>query len=159
MVKIKIINGIYGYRPEGRMIVVPTSPKDPPIGVDEAEAERLVAAGIAQYVDASFDHHHHTHEEAVATGLSQPDGGETIANMGEDGDGESGVSEPDSVTGHLDAEDLKTWKYDDLKKLASDMGIEPGKFRKKEALIEAICAEEVTAPAEAIVPEVEDVVE
>jgi len=159
MVKIKIINGIYGHRPEGQMMVVPTTSQDPPIGVDEEEAERLVAEGIARYVDESLNHHEHSHEEAVATPADASESGEAIDNMGEDEGGENANSDADDVTGHLDAESLKEWTYDDLKKLAADMGINTGKIRKKEALIEAICEVEVSAPADAIAPGVEDVIE
>lgn len=168
MVLIKIINGIYGYRPEGRQIVVPTSPKDPPIGVNEAEAERLVEAGIARYVDESLNHHDHSHDMPVATLPPQPDADNSIVDMAENGGDENAVSEgekgiadsaEDDVTGHLDAETLKTWKFDDLKALAVDMGIDVSKIRKKDALVETICEVEVSAPVEAIVPEVEDVVE
>ena len=159
MVKIKIINGIYGYRPEGRMIVIPTGPKDPPIGVDEAEATRLVEIGVAQYVDESLNHHDHSHTEAVAT----PSAGDESEIPMDDSPGNEGGKNADSgsedVTGHLDADSLKDWQYDDLKKLAADMGINTGKIRKKDALIDAICAVEVNAPAEAIVPGVEDVIE
>lgn len=51
---VKIVNGIYGHRPKlanGKPseYVVPVSRYDPPINVDEEEAKRLVAAGIAEY--------------------------------------------------------------------------------------------------------------
>lgn len=159
MVTVKIINGIYGYRPIGRRVVVPTSPKDPPISVDDLEGKRLVKAGIARYVEAEPDHHDHSHEEAVATAAPAPEAEQTIDNMAESEDGENALSGAEDVTGHLDADSLKDWTYEDLKALAADMGIDTGKIRKKDALIEAICEVEVTAPAEAIVPEVEDVVE
>ena len=57
---IRIISGTYGYRPmilasDGSVrmspYVVPKTPRDPPIEVTDAEAERLVKLGVAEYVD------------------------------------------------------------------------------------------------------------
>lgn len=134
MVLVKIINGIYGYRPDGRSIVIPTTPKDAPIGVDEAEAERLVELGVARYVNELPDR---TVAVDVATPLTADETDNSVDDMGADADGESGSSgaEADDAS---DAEDLSKWKYEDLKKLASDLGIDTGKLRKKEALIQAI---------------------
>ena len=61
--------------------------------------------------------------------------------------------EEETFKGHLDKEDLETWSFDELKKLATDMGLSVP--RKKADLIEVICAETVEAPAEAIVTEEE----
>ena len=46
---IKIIAGIYGLRKNGR--VVPITSKSAPISLAKAEEERLVKAGVAEYVD------------------------------------------------------------------------------------------------------------
>lgn len=47
-----------------------------------------------------------------------------------------------TVNGHFDAEDLESWDYNELKKLAADMGIEV-KGKKKADYIAAIIAQEV----------------
>lgn len=52
---IRIINGTYGHSPklpDGRKspYVIPTNRKSGPIDVEKKEAERLVEAGIAEYV-------------------------------------------------------------------------------------------------------------
>lgn len=52
-----------------------------------------------------------------------------------------------TVKGHLSAEDLEGWDYNELKKLAADMGVEV-KGKKKADYIAAITAEEVEASAE-----------
>lgn len=52
-----------------------------------------------------------------------------------------------TVRGHLSAEDLEGWDYNELKKLAADMGVEV-KGKKKADYIAAITAEEVEAGAE-----------
>lgn len=58
------------------------------------------------------------------------------------------AEEPEqTVKGHLSAEDLESWDYNELKKLATDMGVEV-KGKKKSDYIAAITAEEVGASAE-----------
>ena len=82
---IHIINGTYGHRPyilqgDHKVLstyVVPTTRFDPPIDVDEKEAERLVSAGIAEYV-----HKEHVATDDVPSEPEDPNG--TIANE-EDG--------------------------------------------------------------------------
>lgn len=61
------------------------------------------------------------------------------------------------MTAHLDAGQLKTWKKDDLVKLAQDMGLD-SKGTKKE-LIEKIVVEEVEIDDEAIIEEDEKATE
>ena len=60
-----------------------------------------------------------------------------------DGDQDPGAS-PDGQTGHLSAEDLEKWDFNDLRKLAADMGVKP-EGKKKADYIAAIVAAEVTA--------------
>ena len=58
------------------------------------------------------------------------------------------ANEPEqTVKGHLSAEDLEGWDYNELKKLAADMGVEV-KGKKKADYIAAITAEEVETSAE-----------
>ena len=47
--KIKILAGVFGHRENGRVKAVKAG--DPPINVDEAIAERLIKAGVAELVD------------------------------------------------------------------------------------------------------------
>lgn len=57
-------------------------------------------------------------------------------------------AEPEqTVKGHLDAKELEGWSYNELKKLAAEMGVEV-KGNKKADYIAAIAAEEVEASAE-----------
>lgn len=63
----------------------------------------------------------------------------------------------ESVTVHLDADQLKTWKKDELVKLAQDMGLDSK--GTKEELIEKIVAEEVEIDDEAIIEEDEKTTE
>lgn len=57
-------------------------------------------------------------------------------------------AEPEqTVKGRLDAKELEGWSYNELKKLAAEMGVEV-KGNKKADYIAAIAAEEVEASAE-----------
>jgi hypothetical protein len=60
-----------------------------------------------------------------------------------DADTDPENQEPEKTTGHLDAAELEGWDYNQLKKLAADMGVTP-KGKKKADLIAAITAAEVT---------------
>lgn len=48
MKKVKIVNGAYGYKPEGSFFTKVITANDPPIEVDDKEAERLVKIGVAR---------------------------------------------------------------------------------------------------------------
>ncbi len=149
MILVKIISGTYGYRPEKSNYVIPVSVGEGPISVDDDEAKRLVEIGVAAYIDKE------TPVEAVATAPSCDSDSCPIDNSPDSEDGENGDSGPGEVTGNLDPEELKGWKMDELKKLATDMGIDATGIKKKDDLIAAIVAVEVTVPA----LDTEDVVE
>lgn len=54
---------------------------------------------------------------------------------------------PGEVVGHLDPEQLESMTIPDLKKLAGEMGVDIKGLKDKAAIIKAICAVEVSAPA------------
>ena len=54
---------------------------------------------------------------------------------------------PGEVLGHLDPEQLETMTIPDLKKLAGEMGVDIKGLKDKAAIIAAIAAAEVSAPA------------
>ena len=87
---------------------------------DAGQAERLVRLGVAAYVT--------TKEPDKTEDGSDQDPGET----------------PDAQTGHLSAEDLEKWDFNDLRKLAADMGLKP-EGKKKADYIAAIAAAKVAA--------------
>ena len=91
-----------------------------PFMCDAGQAERLVRLGVAAYVT--------TKEPDKTEDGSDQDPGET----------------PDAQTGHLSAEDLEKWDFNDLRKLAADMGLKP-EGKKKADYIAAIAAAKVTA--------------
>lgn len=59
----------------------------------------------------------------------------------------TGEDSAELLTGTLDPEQLESMKLDDLKRLAAQMGIDTKGLSKKAEFIEAITAQEVSAPA------------
>ena len=51
MKNIKIIDGVYGLRKSGSSVVTRKGKTDPPFQIEDDEAKRLVALGVAAYVD------------------------------------------------------------------------------------------------------------
>lgn len=105
---IQIINGTYGHRPTlfgGKRsdYVVPVTRNDPPIDVDEKEAERLVSAGVAEYV-----HGEHVATAPAPSDDEYPNG--TIASGADSGNvpGDGG-NETDDLT---DDEEITTFSID-----------------------------------------------
>ena len=124
MIKIRVTRGGCGisYNDEhGTKRHALKTPEDGPFMCDEAQAERLVRLGVAAYV----------------TGKAPE------VPQDPDADTDPGNQEPEKATGHLDAAELEGWEYNQLKKLAADMGVTP-KGKKKADLIAAITAAEVT---------------
>lgn len=124
MVKIRVTCGGCGieYTDEhGKARHALKTAEDGPFLCDAKQAERLVRLGVAAYVT--------TKEPAKAE-----------AGEGDQDPGEN----PDAQTGHLSAEDLEKWDFNDLRKLAADMGVKP-EGKKKADYIAAIVAVEVTA--------------
>ncbi len=107
-------------------------PEDGPFECDDAQADRLVRLHVAVYVT-----------EKVPEVQQEPEENE-----------DQEPQEPAKTTGHPDAAELESWEYNQLKKLAADMGVTP-KGKKKADLIAAITAVEVT-PGDEVEPDDED---
>lgn len=95
---------------------------------DDAQAAHLVGLGVAEYVGA-----------VITSTPAEPMSGEAAETSGK-------------LTGHLDAADLELMDYNDLKRLAADIGVKP-EGQKKADYIAAIAAAEVEVDQEAIVDE------
>ena len=90
----------------------------------DEQADRLVRLGVAAYVGSA-----EKPAQQADVDLDQ-------------------TEEPEqTLNGHLSAEDLEGWDYNELKKLAAEMGLEV-KGKKNADYIAAIAAEEVEASAE-----------
>ena len=129
MKRVKITNGLYGYRPEGAK-----HPRPVPAGglcvVTDTEAARLASLGVGVVLE---DIPEEDTTGAVATPVE-----------GEDDEG-AGVDTPDQdepaegeETAHLDPEQLKELTNAKLKELAEEMGIDTAKLKTKAQLIAAI---------------------
>lgn len=129
MAKIRVIQGGCGisYKDEhGTARHTLKTPEHGAFECDDAQAARLVRLGVAAYV---------TEQQATTEPSEDP-----AANSKEPG--QTPGSESEKLTGHLDAAELESWEYNELKKLAADMGATP-KGKKKADLIDAIVAVEV----------------
>ena len=122
MVKIKVICGGCGivYKDAaGNSRHALKTPESGPFECDDAQAERLVGLGVAEYVGK----------------VGQP-----AAKQEGTGEQTEGTGEPKK---HLDAAQLAELTIDKLKALAADMGVNVSKCKKKDEYIAAIVAVEV----------------
>lgn len=138
MVNIEIISGAYGHRPDGSSHPV-TIERGQCCEVPEAEAERLIALGIARMAVQSGS-------GAVATSADGLNSNAPSVNTPSEENGAEGEE-----TARIDPRQLKELTNDKLRELAEDMGISTGKLKTKAQLIDAITAVEV-APGEDVLP-------
>lgn len=131
MQKIKVLYGGCGISYKDANGIERHTLKTPESGAfecDDAQAAHLVSLGQAEYVSAPK------------------------AQQEEQADG---TQEDEKVTGHLDAAQLEEMDYNDLKKLAAEMGVKPN-GNKKADYIEALVAVEVELGDEIEVDDDED---
>lgn len=122
---ILITNGTYGHSPilpSGKKspYVVPVNRKSGPIDVEKGEAERLVKAGVAEYV---------TGTPAKEAKAPEPESSGNAPEM---------EIKTETETGDVKGTDLEGMTFSELKALAQEMGIETGKIKSKAAMIQAI---------------------
>lgn len=98
--------------------------------VSESEARRLIGLGVAKspYIT----------DRGTA---SHPCGGS--GDCGRNDTPTAETQQGGSGTAHLDPNQLQDMTVAELKKLAADMGIDTKQLKTKDALIQAICAEDV----------------
>ena len=125
------------------------TPESGPFECDDAQAERLVGLGVADYVNEDGWLKLADETPAPQADAQQEETGEPAQ------DPEETAQEPEKRMGHLSAEDLETWDYNELKKLAADMGVVP-KGKKKADYIAAIVAVEVELGPEVDPDDVDD---
>lgn len=125
--KIEIISGSYGWR-KTKDAMPKLVERGGICEVDEAEARRLVALGVAAIV-------REVDEAPVANASTGRNDAAPCADMPSEENGAEGDTEA-----HLDAEQLQEMTVAQLKELAAELGIETAKLRKKDDLIAAIAA-------------------
>ena len=119
--EIVIKSGSYGWR-KTKNAVPKLIERGGTCDVDEAEARRLVALGVAEIVCKA--------DEDKGINADMP-----RVNMMDDE-----AEAVDSAEAHLDAEQLEEMTVTELKELAADLGLDTAKLRKKDDLIAAISA-------------------
>lgn len=97
-------------------------PEDGPFECEIEQAKRLVDLGVAEYV-------------SPWTGPSDDDEDEPPAQTGQ-------------VSGHLCAEDLETMDYNDIKKLAAEMGVKPEGKTKADYIAALVAVAVEASPAD-----------
>lgn len=118
-----------------------------PFECDVAQADRLVRLGVAAYVTTAAK------KVKPAAGSAQEPDQEATQQTGDTQEADQEATqqtrdtqepdqEADKNTGHLDAATLDSWDYNELKKLAAEMGVEP-KGKKKADYIAAIVSVKV----------------
>lgn len=125
--KVRIICGSYGYRTKFGVKPVMLGET---CEVDGMEAGRLAGLGVAEIVAAPA---------APSAAVPAQAAAEQEYN---DTPAEKSVAEKPAAA-HLVPEDLADMTVANLKKMAADMGIDTKALKTKDALIQAICAEEV----------------
>lgn len=98
--------------------------------VSDAEAARLIGLGVAKCAFSAPT----APETALAEAPASAEGNDTPA---------AETSQNGSEAAHLDPDQLHDMTVANLKKLAADMGIDTKQLKTKDALIQAICAEDV----------------
>ena len=104
---------------------------------DAKTAEALLASGYFTLVSSPD-------VPSAEPDNSEPEG--TVADSNEPKGTEMDNSE--TLKGHLDRAQLSKWEDGVLRKLAADMGIEGAESLDRDALLDAICAEEAEAEPE-----------
>ncbi len=147
MTLIRIVNGCYAAHPNGGRLKVVD--KGQTVEVTEDEAARLVKMGVAAYVKEPV-----LMEEIPSAPVPEAAPSDTP-------DEQANEAPDQNMVGHLDAEVLKKMPFQNLKKLATDCGLQVGKLRSRENIIKALTEMEVYVDADDEMPpeiEAEDVV-
>lgn len=137
--KIQIISGTYGFRPDGGSRVMPINMGET-CDVSAEEAERLVSLGVARYVAA----------DAVKTDDAAVNDDSTGGNMGGNKTPSAvntdGVDIPDTldiVDGHFTEESLREMTNANLAKLGEDLGLDVKKCKTKDDFVELLAGIEL----------------
>lgn len=142
---IKVIRGGCGinFTENGRVRHALKTPEDGPFMCEIEQAKRLVNLGVAEYVITTDEKEPVTqHDPNSFPDNPPPDQGTAGDNDETQGD--------ESIAGHLDAEQLEGMDYNDLKKLAAELGVTPA-GKKKEDYIKALAAVEVETDPDGVV--------
>jgi len=153
MKTVKIINGTYGYKPEGTNRIKPVSVGGV-VCVPDKEADRLVKLRVADYIaDAETE----IHSALVATPFEGDDLSDAAINPSGDESGTEGKESSqeddeqndivlDIVDGHFDKDSLMQLTRTNMEKMAAELGFSEQEIkacRNKNALADMIAQVEV----------------
>ena len=132
MTKVRIVSGGYGAHENGRVKLYLRGQE---AEVSQEEAERLVKLGVAEFVKEPV-----LMAETLPVDDAVSETGDTPEAEADDATG--------LIPGHLDTEDLKKMPFDQLKKLAADCGLQVGKLKSRENIVNALAEMESYVSAE-----------
>lgn len=127
MIRIRIVCGTYGYRPNGAAHPIPVD-RGQCCDVPEDEAKRLMSIGVAQMTAESVT-------DGVATDTEKQN-----ASIPADGITESENGAEGKETARINLSKLKKMTNERLRELANELGINTAKLKTKAHLINAIIA-------------------
>lgn len=134
---IRIVSGVYGHRPAGGKYVERKRAGDPPFEIEEDKAARLVALGVAEYVDAVEE----VPFQGVATGHSEENVGEVVDNSTEEFDALETDLE-DDIIDEDETEEIPHYstdmRMDELREILNDCGIPFKVGMSKEDIVDVL---------------------
>ncbi len=143
--KIKIISGTYGWRPDKNGSVEPVS-KGGTCEVPDTEAARLVGLGVASYVDASA--------QLPAGPPTPPAGGpeppsQSTSTPGVNPAAQAGTGGETGSSGEEETARLEKMPKDDLIQMAQDLGVDISGAKNKHEIAVLIAASDGSDSEEA----------
>lgn len=150
MKEVKIIDGVYGYRPDGAKRPKPVE-YGGVVTVPDEEAERLVELGVGKIILELPKHPMGETIDDVAT----PSSSVTDVGVEDNQSSEENVSEGveisdtlDIVDGHFITESLMTMTRADMEKLAADLNIDVSKCKNKSEIASLLAEVELETDEE-----------
>lgn len=144
-IKAKCVLGIKAK--DGRSPIWPGSVAE----VDDKDGKHMVELGVAEEISAAPKNRSSNISAGQNPGAN-PSGAENAQN-------EPSGAGNEYVAGHPDNDQLQEMSFADLKALAKDMGIDTGKIRSKEGMINAILVARMEMEESFPTIEVQEVVE
>lgn len=138
MMKVKITNGIYGYRKPGAKHPDPKHAGDV-VDLPDEEAVRLEHLKVGIILGAAEEHP----AEPVATPPADENGDGQGVDKGEGENAADGVVIPDTldiVDGHFTENGLMAMTRADMEQLAEDLGVDVSKCKNKSEIAKLLAA-------------------
>lgn len=138
MKQVKIINGIYGHRPQGSRFVQPVHAGEVVIVTDK-EAARLISLSVAIYTPVTMPGEGQANsdmDDILPESRNCSAGQETCAMLGSN-------TNLDIVDGYFTMESLMGLTRPNMEKLAGDLGVDVSRCKNKSEIAELLAAVKV----------------